>query len=165
MSWGFEMSKTLAELMNTSLPSLTEQKRLVYRPSMREVIKVYDLLNREIFKNKLKRPEIQLGVRRQCWGICIGYKRLRSTGSYCIIKLSDKWYCKQWMITIIAHEMAHQYQWDVIGPKREKRGKDFLMSHGPSFFLHRSKMLKHRIPLRVAHRRKKWFAYQHMHRC
>lgn len=159
------MSKSLLELMYTPLPSLTEQKRLTYRPTEREVIKIYDMLNREIFKNKLARPEIQLGIRRQCWGICIGYYRRRKTGSYCIIKLSDKWFCIQWLITVLAHEMAHQYQWDIIGPQRERRGQEFLMSHGPSFFRHRKQMFKHHIPLRVAHRRSKWFKHQHIHLC
>ena len=159
------MAKTLAELMDEPLPSLTEQHRLAYRPSLREVQRMYDLLNREIFQNKLKRPEIQVGIRRQCWGICHGYVKQRKTGSFCVIKLSDKWYCKQWMIAILAHEMSHQYQWDVIGPKRFNQGKDFLMSHGPTFFQHRNRMLKHSIPLKVSFRKSLWFANQHMHLC
>lgn len=159
------MAKSLLELMYTELPSVTEQKRLVYRPSMREVNKIYDLINREIYKGKLIRPEIQLGIRRDCWGICVGYTRIRNTGSRCVIKLSDKWFCIQWFITVLAHEMAHQYQWDIIGPQREKRGQEFLMSHGPTFFLHRKMLRKHYIPLKVAHRKSKWFKHQHIHLC
>lgn len=159
------MAKSLAELMDTPLPSLTEQKRLTYRPSLREVYRVFDQLNKEIFQNKLTKPEIELGIRRQCWGVCVGYVRPRETGSYCVIKLSDKWYCKQWMIAILAHEMSHQYQWDIIGPKRSRKGLDFLMSHGPTFFLHRDRMLKHNIPLKVAFRKGRWFRHQHIHLC
>lgn len=151
--------------MDEPLPSLTEQKRLTYRPSLREVYRMFDLLNREIFQNKLVRPEIELGIRRQCWGICVGHTKPRQTGSYCVIKLSDKWYCKQWMIAILAHEMSHQYQWDIIGPKRFNRGKDFLMSHGPTFFQHRRRMLKHNIPLKVSFRRSLWFTHQHIQHC
>ena len=159
------MVKSLIELMETPLPSLTKQKRQTYRPNLREVYQIFDLLNAEIFQNKLVRPEIELGTRRLCWGICLGYSRPRPTGSYCIIKLSDKWYCKQWLITILAHEMSHQYQWDVIGPKRHKKGKNFLMSHGPTFFQHRNRMLRHNIPLKVGFRKKKWFEHQHIHLC
>lgn len=151
--------------MATPLPSLTEQRRMTYRPSIKEVNKIYDLLNKEIFQNKLVRPEIQLGSRRMCWGICMGYVKPRDSGSWCVIKLSDKWYCKQWMIAIIAHEMSHQYQWDIIGPKRFSKGKDFLMSHGPTFFQHRSRMLKHNIPLKVSFRKSKWFMNQHIQHC
>ncbi len=159
------MYKSLVELMETPLPSITEQRRLTYRPSLREVYRIYDLLNRKIFQNKLVRPEIELGIRRKCWGICIGYTKLRDSGSYCVIKLSDKWYCKQWFIAILAHEMSHQYQWDIIGPKRHRKGQDFLMSHGPTFFQHRPRMLKHNIPLRVAFRKSRWFMHQHIQLC
>ena len=158
-------SKTLKEHMATPLPSLTEQKRLAYRPNLREVHHLYNLINQEIFKNRLSRPKIELGIRRSCWGVCVGFTREKDNGSYCVIKLSDKWYCKQWLITILAHEMAHQYQWDVLGPKRNKKGLDFLMSHGPTFFLHRDRMLRNHIPLRIAHRKSKWFQHQHIRRC
>jgi len=159
------MTKSLSELMEIPLPSLTEQKKLAYRPSLREVYRIYDQLNKEIFQNKLIKPEIQIGTRRQCWGICLGFSRIRKSGSYCIIKLSDKWYCKQWLIAILAHEMSHQYQWDILGPKRLTQGKKSLMSHGPSFFLHKNRLLKHNIPLKVAFRRSRWFAHQHIHLC
>jgi hypothetical protein len=159
------ISKTLDELMSAPLPSLTEQKRLAYRPSLKEIVKMYDLINRDVFNNELKRPEIQLGVRRMCWGWCHGFVRTRDTGSRCIIKLSNKWYCKQWMITVLAHEMSHQYQWDIIALKRQKDGKNGIMSHGPSFFLHRKRMRKHGIHLKVAHRWRKWFKYQDFARC
>jgi hypothetical protein len=158
-------SKSLVELMLTPLPNITAQKRLTYRPSLKEVIKTYDLLNREIFNNELHRPEIQLGIRRKAWGWCQGFIKYRDTGSRCIIKLSDKWYCKQWMITVLAHEMSHQYQWDIIALQREEQGKDAIMSHGPSFFIYRKRMKEHGIHLKVAHRWRKWFKYQDFTRC
>jgi hypothetical protein len=159
------MEKSIKELMETPLPSLTEQRKLAYRPSIKEVNKLYDQLNKDIFQNKLVRPEIQLGIRRQCWGICLGYVKPRKPGTWCVIKLSDKWYCKQWLIAILAHEMSHQYQWDIIGPKRYLKGKDFLMSHGPTFFQHRDRMLKYNIPLKVSFRKSRWFRYQHIQYC
>lgn len=158
-------SKLLLEHMADPLPGLTEQKRMCYRPDLEEVHKIYDLINQVIFKNKLIRPEIQLGTRRMCWGLCMGYACIRTGGSYCVIKLSNKWYCKQWLVTILAHEMAHQYQWDVIGPARWKQGQEVLMSHGPSFFVYRNRMLKYQIPLKITQSKSKWFRYQLMCLC
>lgn len=158
------MSK-LQELMLTPLPCKSYQKRLPYRPSQREVERIYNLLNEEIFCGRLKKPEIHLGRLHHAWGWCLGDQSLQKNGSYCMIKLSDKWYCIQWLIITLAHEMSHQYQWDVIGPKRTIQGKDFLMSHGPTFFQHRRKMKQHNIPLKTAFKIKKWFKHQDLSRC
>lgn len=151
--------------MSIPLPNKTSQKRLGYRPSPREVAKMYDLLNQTVFKNKLSRPEIVLGQRRQCWGYCRGYVKERSTGSRCVIYLSDKWFCIQWMIVTLAHEMAHQYQWDITSKERNKNGKKELMSHGPSFFQHKDRFYRFKLPLKTAHRMRKWFKYQDLHKC
>ena len=48
----------------------------------------------------------------------------------------------------LAHEMAHQYQWDIDGVKRIKRGWEPLMSHGPSFFKHRKSINKYGLVLK-----------------
>lgn len=160
------MSTTkLHDLMLTPLPCRSQQRRLPYRPSQREVHKMYDILNKEIFGGRLKRPEIQMGQLKKAWGWCQGNTHLYKSGSYCKIRLSDKWYCIQWFIITLAHEMAHQYQWDILGPKRTTKGKDFLMSHGPSFFQHRNRLQRHNIPLKTAFRIKTWFAYQNFSRC
>lgn len=76
----------------------------------------------------------------------------------------DKWYCRQWLITTLAHEMCHQYQWDIIGEQRISGGKDRLMSHGPSFFIFRDKLKDQGISLKTAHRSRKWFRYQNLFR-
>lgn len=159
------MYSELIELMSTPLPCKSKQKRLPYRPSQREVHRVYDLLNTHIFKGKLQRPEIRLGTLRRAWGWCEGNPVPHDSGSYCVIRLSDKWYCVQWFVITLAHEMAHQYQWDILGPQRSLQGKDFLMSHGPSFFLYRSRMEKHHIPLKTSFRMRRWFKYQTFKRC
>lgn len=88
-----------------------------------------------------------------------------SYGSYCKIRMMDKWYCPQWMVTTLAHEMAHQYQWDIIGPEREYNGKDWLMSHGPSFFQFRNRLAEHHIPLKTSHSTRCWFKHQDMFKC
>ena len=79
--------------------------------------------------------------------------------------LSDKWFCRQWFVDTLAHEMAHQYQWDVDGVKRIKEGCKPLMSHGPSFFKHRDNMEKHGLYLKITHKNDKWFKYQCLKKC
>jgi hypothetical protein len=152
---------TLPELMSSPLPSLTDQKRLYFRPSVRQVHHVYELINHCVFNNVLHKPRIHLAPRRRnYWGMCIGNVYLQKTGSFCDIHLMDKWISIQWMVSTIAHEMVHQYQWDIMGPERFNEGKDFLMSHGPSFFMFRDSLAQLDIPLKVAHSQRQWYKHQ-----
>jgi hypothetical protein len=154
----------LTELMREELPPISYQKRLCYRTDRDEVIALYHLINKTIFNNKLVMPEIEVMPRcRKYWGMCYGSLEMpNKTTSFCKIRLMDKWYCKQWLITVLAHEMCHQYQWDVQGLERLKRGRQPLMSHGPSFFVFRDKLKKHGISLKGAHSKRKWFWYQNL---
>lgn len=152
---------TLPELMSIPLPPLTEQKRLYFRPPARFVHHVYELLNYYIFNNELKKPTILIAPRRRnYWGMCVGHMHVQRTGSYCEIDLMDKWISVQWMVATLAHEMAHQYQWDILGPERHYEGKDFLMSHGPSFFMFRDALERQNIPLKTAHSQRRWYKHQ-----
>ena len=72
----------------------------------------------------------------------------------------DKWFCKQWMISTLAHEMCHQWQWDIISSARRKLGKEPIMSHGPTFYMFRERLADHGISLKRYHRRGKWFKTQ-----
>jgi hypothetical protein len=157
----------LSELMREELPPIAYQKRLLYRTDYEEVVKLYRILNKTIFNNKLIMPEIEVVPRcRKYWGICFGSIEMpTSRKSYCKIRLMDKWYCRQWLIAILAHEMCHQYQWDVEGVKRLAKGKEPIMSHGPSFFIFREKLKRHGIPLKSAHRKKLWFKHQNLFKC
>jgi hypothetical protein len=65
------------------------------------------------------------------------------------IKLSDKWYCAQWMVAVLAHEMVHQYQWEILGKNMEGRIKWYVMNHGPSFYEWRDAMAEYQIPLNL----------------
>jgi hypothetical protein len=76
--------------------------------------------------------------------------------------MMDKFFCPQWFVTTLAHEMVHQYQWDIIGPEREHDGKEWLMSHGPSFFQFREEMEWHEISLKTAHSQRRWFKHQNL---
>ena len=154
---------SLNELMNLPLPSVYEQKRLIFRPSNRFVNYVYELINYEVFDNILHKPKLETqSHRRKYWGMCIGNVHRSYTGSYCEIKLMDKWFCPQWFVTTLAHEMVHQYQWDILGPERQQQGKDWLMSHGPSFFQFREDLKCHHISLKTAHSQRRWFKHQNL---
>jgi len=163
-----QTSNQLYKLMDTDIPSITQQKRLYYRTSLDEVNSLYDLLNREVFNDVLPKPNIIIMARcRKFWGYCLGdeYPDKGADRSYCTIKLSDKWYCRQWLITIIAHEMCHQYQWDVDSHTRKQLGLKPLLGHGPSFFIFKHELAKHRIPLKRSYGIRKWFKYQNLFKC
>ena len=157
----------LTAMMGKKLPDLCFQERLSYRTSHREVISLFKLINKEIFNDKLSIPKIVILQRTSdYWGICMArsfYPKVNE--SVCTIKISDKWFCKQWLITILAHEMCHQYQYDIEGPKRMKQGLEPIMSHGPSFFKFRNKLAKHGIALKREHGRAKWFKHQNLFKC
>lgn len=152
----------LIEIMQERLPCISYQKRLGYRTSVKEVEELYKIINHNIFDNKLEMPELVVASRcRKYWGMCYGEAELfDGTQSYCRIKLMDKWFCRQWLVTVLAHEMCHQYQWDIIGPQREELGKMPIMSHGPTFFMYRDRLNNHGISLKRAHSKKKWFMTQ-----
>jgi len=152
----------LRELMQEDLPSIAYQKRLCYRTDYNEVVALYRILNKKIFNNKLEMPIIEVAPRcRKYWGYCFGeIARPPNRRSYCKIKLMDKWWSRQWLIITLAHEMCHQYQWDIIGEKRERQGKEKIMSHGPSFYVFRDKLAKYGIPLKRHHSKRRWFKTQ-----
>ena len=157
----------LVLLMEEPLPSIGYQKRLSYRTNLNEVVVLYKLINRLCFNNVLNMPEIEVLPRcRKYWGMCYAsYDIIKYRKTYCKIRLMDKWFCKQWLITTLAHEMVHQYQWDIDGDIREKAGKNRIMSHGPSFYAHRERLAKHGISLKVGHGRKRWFKHQRFDKC
>lgn len=162
-------SSQLYQLMCEDLPNLSFQKRLRYRTSHKEVLALFKLINEEIFSNKLPIPQIQIQSNcRKYWGFCIANDfrpNMSNTKSDCIIRLSDKWFCKQWLITTLAHEMCHQYQWDVESRKRIKQGLEPIMSHGPTFFIYKEKLAKHGISLKRSHGMKRWFRHQNFNKC
>lgn len=157
----------IKRLMVEELPSRTYQKRLSYRTSKREVQYLFKLLNEEVFNNKLPTPEFQIMARcRKYWGYCIGLPgEMEKNKSNCVIRLSDKWFCKQWLIATLAHEMCHQYQWDVDSFKRHKLGLEPIMSHGPSFFIYKQRLKEVNIPLKRAFGMRRWFRHQNLYKC
>lgn len=154
-------SLDLRELMSLPLPTISEQKRLLFRPSVRFVHHVYELINYEVFGYELYKPRLEIQSHcRKYWGMCMGETYRDYTGSHCRIRMMDKFFCPQWFVTTLAHEMVHQYQWDILGPERQENGKDWLMSHGPSFFQFREHLEWHGISLKTAHSQRRWFKHQ-----
>lgn len=159
--------RSLKTLMEAELPSKTDQRLKRYRPKLAEVRAIYRLINREIFYNSLPMPKIILRRLYDCVGICEGKEGpIRKTKSYCTITLADRYYCRQWMVSTLAHEMVHQYQWDIYSNIRVKRGLPRHMSHGPSFYIWRKKLKKYGIALKASSLKEStWFSRQDTTEC
>jgi len=156
----------LTDLMNCELPTISQQKRKSYKTSLTEVKKLYKIINTELFNDKLHTPKIIVKNRiTNYWGMCVGTKNPTKYKSGCELIVTQNHFCKQWLIMIIAHEMAHQYQWDILGYKRIKKGLEPFMSHGPTFYIHRKKFLKHQIPLKKVVHSIIWFNKQNLLKC
>ena len=81
------------------------------------------------------------------------------------MKISKSGCCLQWLVTTVAHEMAHQFEWDVVGDWYESRGKERKMTHRQSFFIYRNQMAEFGIDLKSWHGQKRWFKYQDFAKC
>jgi hypothetical protein len=158
---------TLNELMSSELPGLTYQRKLSYVTNVREVKALYRLINASVFNDRLPMPKIYVKPRmRDMWGQCYGADTFFEVGkSRCVITLAERWYCRHWLIMALAHEMVHQYQWDIYSKKRMKQGLEPIMSHGPSFHQWKDKLKKHGIPLKECSDHNKWFQTQHLFKC
>lgn len=152
----------LYRIMQEPLPTVSQQKRFVYRPALDEVQYLYSVINRDVFDNVLPVAEITVKGRwHGYWGMCYGEVHEDDWAKpYCTIRVTDKWWSKQWLIIILAHEMCHHYQWVNLAEDRLANKKTLLMSHGPSFFAFRDKLKEHGVPLKKQHSRSKWFATQ-----
>lgn len=154
----------IRRIMSQPLPMITEQRRKCFRPTNKEVIYAYNIINKYVFDNQLYRPEIELGRLRKTWGYCVWQKEQQATGSYCKIKLSDKWFCEQWFMNTLAHEMVHQYQWDIYRwDHLDYYGKEMHLgsgAHGPSFYMWREHIEQFGLNLKMYWGQRRWFKYQ-----
>ncbi len=155
----------IRRIMQSTLPSVSYQRQKLFRPSLHDVKYAYKILNRHVFDNQLRMPPIKLGITRGYWGMCIGNCFETASRTFCNFQLSDKYFCVQWFMNTLAHEMVHQYQWDIDGDHRQHAGLEPLMSHGPSFFAWRDTMDYYGLNLKTAHGQKRWFIYQTFDRC
>jgi hypothetical protein len=153
--------------MDEPLPSKTDQRAKKYRPTLKQTKAIYRLINREVFYGKLPMPKIVLRRLHNALGICEGKDGpIRKTKSHCTITLTDRYYCQHWFISTLAHEMVHQYQWDIYSNIRVKRGQPRHMSHGPSFYIWRRKLKKFGIGLKAnSLHEHHWFTKQDTKEC
>lgn len=154
----------IRRIMATPLPSKKYQRAKQFRPTEDDIIYAYNIINKYIFDNQLKRPKITQGRIKKCWGLCKWMQDPKTGKYYTEIRLVDKWYCSQWFMQTLAHEMIHQWQWDV---HRVENGGiyEYSGAHGPSFFAWRDRFAEYGLHLKTSHRMKKWFTYQDFAKC
>lgn len=159
--------RSLKILMDKELPDLRYQRAKKYRPKLKEIQAIYRCINREVFYGKLKMPKFHIKrIHGDWWGACEAKSGRRyKTKSNCIIWLADRWYCQQWLVSTLVHEMVHQYQWDIYSRIRIKRGEPPIMSHGPSFYIWRKKLQKFGITLKATGDHNAWLRTQDMKYC
>ena len=162
-------SSPIYQLMQEPLPMRTYQRRKAFRPSHEEVADFYQLINCYVFDSVLRQPDIRLGTIKKCWGACYWEDTQQPSGSYCKIRLSDKWFCQQWFLNTLAHEMVHQWQWDVYrfeyAEKFKKNIPVLSGAHGPSFFSWRDRFAEHGLTLKVAYGQRRWHRFQNFKKC
>ena len=155
-------------MMSEPLPSITYQRRKSFRPSDADIIYAYNIINRYVFDGVLVQPQLDKGILRKAWGYC-SWLDEKQNGTWCRIKLMDKWFCPQWFLNTLAHEMVHQYQWDIyrwehLGyygkPMYENSG-----AHGPSFYMWRDRFEYYGLNLKVSFGQKRWFRHQDFNKC
>jgi len=157
----------ITQYMQAPLPTISEQRTLPFRPHPREVDALYRAINRHVFDNQLTQPEITIGTLQNVWGCCNWQDRRQrrsswgKRGTWCTIELMDKWISPQWFCTTLAHEMVHQWQWDV--ERFDRRGYTIHThsgAHGPSFYAWRDQLAYWGIPLKIAHSQRRWYRTQ-----
>ena len=155
-------------IMSEPLPSITYQRRKSFRPNNADITYAYNIINRYVFDSALTQPQIQQGTLRKAWGYCNWLKEEKN-GTSCHIKLMDKWFCSQWFLNTLAHEMVHQYQWDIYRwehldyygrPMYENSG-----AHGPSFYMWRERFEHYGLNLKISFGQKRWFKHQDFTKC
>jgi hypothetical protein len=152
------LQNPLTELLARPLPSKRFQRKRLYKPTKIEINEAYDAINTYIFDNKLTKPSILIRSMPH-WGLCLGYDD-DEPPYRTKIRLSNDLFCFQWLVLILAHEMAHQYQWEVHGPLRKHLKREPLLSHGPTFFELKQKFLDNGMQLRITYDAEKWLKHQ-----
>lgn len=143
--------------MQQNLPNDAILKAELFKPTDRQLVRYFNLLNAAIFDKKLQRPVLKISKMRSMWGYCsvLNDDPLHPRTK---IVVNANYPCKQFFIATLAHEMVHQYQWEVLAQRharlalrkrRARRGRIPSMSHGPSFVQWRYKFKKCGIPLFV----------------
>ena len=147
------MIEVITNLMSTPLPSKTKQRKLCFVPDKQLSRYVYTALNYAVFEGKLNQTTpISHRSMYSNWGNFSGYivKEHRLSK----IRILPKYFCVQWFVTILAHEMIHAYQWEIL------RSDVKLVDHGESFLALRPAFRQFGIPVTEHHNVVEWFKTQ-----
>lgn len=125
---------------------VTAQQTGKWRLGVDEAVESWHLLNKAIFDDGLDQPEITVKQLRKQWGACSGWVDSSNT-LVSVISLHSHWPTRAMFIEALAHEMVHQFQWDVLSDDRRTQGLAPIMSHGPTFFAWRKPLAQHGIKL------------------
>jgi hypothetical protein len=156
-------------IMASPLPSITYQRRKQFRPNAEGINYAYMIINKYVFNNQLKKPKILVKQLPRQWGNCLWDAVQHPGGSSCIITLVPNWFSVHWFMNTLAHEMVHQYQWDVYRFEHEDYyGRPMYENsgaHGPSFFAWREQFEYYDLHLKTYFGQKRWFKYQDFTKC
>ena len=159
----------IRKIMSLELPSKTYQRRRSFRPSDSDIVYAYNIINKYVFDHALVRPKITQGTQRKIRGFCQWEDEEQESGSWCNIGLMDKWFCPQWFMNTLAHEMVHQYQWDVYRwdylEQHGKNMKEDSGGHGPSFYMWRDRFEYYGLKLKISFGQKRWLKHQDFTKC
>lgn len=147
----------LTEILATPLPSKSFQKRKLYRPSVTDLSTIYDAINNQIFDSVLTKPPLVLRRMRKIWGLCLGWDLPTPSTR---IEINQNMFCVQWVVIILAHEMAHQYQWEILGESQLSSNEHTVMDHGASFFARSKQFAEYNIPLKIDYSGELWLTHQ-----
>jgi hypothetical protein len=103
---------------------------------------IYESINRAVFGGVLRRPKIIIRNYKDFWGETEGSSRGTQGGTQYVVamRLHREWPNMKKLITVIAHEMVHQYEWE-----RQQQP----MSHGSTFWDWQHKLMSKGIRLCV----------------
>lgn len=144
---------------NNTLSDLMQSEVKPFRPWLYEVELIHTIINREVFDNVLNLPKFKL-IRKtdigNDFGWCEGEHdfetfKPESGQSLCTIGLLNTWKSVQSFVIILAHEMVHQWQWDIYSLERFRDNKSLILSHGPSFWQFRTTLANFSIPLKTTY--------------
>jgi len=136
-----DVKETLARIIAKPIPNRTEYWKNQYRPTQQKVAYTYNMLNKILFKGRLVRPNIELYRQQQCWGWANLLDNHRVH-----MGLSNRYPCEQFFVGVLAHEMIHQWQWEVDAVKRIKQGLRTQTCHGENFQIWKDKFDSLEIP-------------------
>jgi hypothetical protein len=120
-----------------------------FKPTLEQGHEVYNLINRYVFDNGLDPAKLHIKRTRGYWGLCDGEQN--ANGDYFTkeIILANRFPSLSHFVAVVAHEMVHQFQWDILSNEREDQGLPPIMSHGTSCFAWRSPLAEYTIPLSI----------------